>query len=429
MDDVRTSRGSRENRGVSIHSGQASNYVEYDHSQVLIGANNALVVAPGKSSGPEGSFGDFGNSDLDRKGDESTEEAAEEDIDDNETVYLTENYRAWERHYLKRLARRIHRLVCAELDRSEEALFMLFTTYDESLDGVVRGVEATRLLEAIEQATPGVIAADNGGQGELVASDGSISFVSLLEWFSGANGGAHRETSPGFGFTSLAVGLLGSGTLQVDGRLDALDWAGLRRNILGYRRLFLHVRQLQEDRALAQVREVEVAKGIEEAMPLYYGLLAKEFEGDAEHLFELLCQVDITGDMRLNTDEVKTLLCLLDADASEGDVRRYIAEINMADGPLSFASLVDWWDQARSVKNSLVAEKGAALIAKVRAQAAGEKISSLFAETAVQKRLNAAKQGGQLEIVREAYCRTLSELREYKMERDLRLAEQECAAL
>merc|ERR1740130_2558194 len=70
----------------------------------------------------------------------------------------------------------------------------------------------------------------------------------------------------------------------------------------------------------------------------------------------------------LEENEVEKLLLLLDTSATEEDLARYIAEINLSDGPLSFASLIDWWDQARSVPNSLVAEEGMALIASVKAR-------------------------------------------------------------
>merc|ERR1712032_1333138 len=101
----------------------------------------------------------------------------------------------------------------------------------------------------------------------------------------------------------------------------------------------------------------------------------------------------------------------------------------MSDGPLSFASLVDWWEQARNEPSSLVAEKGAGLIASVKANAAKVRLGSMFGNTAVQRRWAEAKESGQQQALRQAYCRTLTEIREFKMERDLRAIEKECSAI
>eukprot|EP00434_Breviolum_minutum_P001028 symbB.v1.2.000902.t1/scaffold27.1/size414596/10 len=94
-----------------------------------------------------------------------------------------------------------------------------------------------------------------------------------------------------------------------------------------------------------------------------------------------------------------------------------------ADGPLSFASLIDWWDQARTVPNSLVSEKGAALIASIKGRSYAATVAGIFGDTAVQKRWDQADAAGTLQALRQAYCRTLREVREYKAERDLRRAE------
>ncbi|CAE7710625.1 unnamed protein product, partial [Symbiodinium pilosum] len=76
------------------------------------------------------------------------EDHPEEDPEDDEAVYLSEAYREWEVHYLRRLAMRIHRLLTLELDRAEEALFAVFVQHDANLDGRVRGEEASKLMQA-----------------------------------------------------------------------------------------------------------------------------------------------------------------------------------------------------------------------------------------------------------------------------------------
>merc|ERR1712185_242325 len=143
-------------------------------------------------------------------------------------------------------------------------------------------------------------------------------------------------------------------------------------------------------------------------------------------------EVDVDGNMLLETIEVESLLKLLDTNASQEDLKRYIAEINLADGPLSFASLIDWWDQARSVENSLVAEKGMTLIASVKARVMSKSLGGFYSSdsTARKKWTEAAAKGPEeLQALKEAYIRTLNEVREYKMERDLRTAEVEAAKL
>eukprot|EP00439_Symbiodinium_sp_Y106_P054209 s3096_g7.t1 len=101
----------------------------------------------------------------------------------------------------------------------------------------------------------------------------------------------------------------------------------------------------------------------------------------------------------------------------------------LADGPLSFASLIDWWDQARTVPNSLVSEKGSTLVASIKGRSYAATVAGLFGDTAVQRRWDQADAEGTLQALRQAYCRTWREVREYKAERDLRKAETECAQL
>jgi len=187
----------------------------------------------------------------------------EEDPEDDEAVYLTDAHRDWEQIYLIRLAMKIHRMVTAQLSSSEEALFMIFTGYDTNLDGKVKGREARKLLAVIKEFAPDSIA-----ESSPLRKDGVISFVSLLEWYSGRNGTEHKETSVGFSATALLTGLLGSGMVQCDARIQALDWISLRRNVLGYRRLYHQVRELQEERMIAKMQELESQNGLLDTLPL-----------------------------------------------------------------------------------------------------------------------------------------------------------------
>lgn len=383
-------------------------------------------------------------------------------VADDASVYLTAYHRLWERHYLKRLASKMHRLVCAELDRSEEALLMLYLAHSPSLEGQVHGCEATKLVDSISRAfsggktegakgfftsrenSTGETSADgtqlDEGIAKISAPDGSVSFLSMLRWY--RNLGNQRPnlecsvqavlppSSPtGFDVASLFVGVLGSGLLQNDTRLDALDWAALRKNVVRYRRLLLDVKRFQEEMLFAPARELERCDGLEKAMSAYYAVLAREFEGEGEYLFELFCLVDKEEELFLGRTEVKALLRLLDGGASACEIDRYVQEINLDDGPLSFPSLVDWWDQACAVKNSLVSEKGARLRANIKANSAGAQLSGFFVQTAVQRQWSNAITKDRLEVLQTAYLRTVQELREYKMERDLRKAEEQCSML
>merc|ERR1712048_1224239 len=152
-------------------------------------------------------------------------------------------------------------------------------------------------------------------------------------------------------------------------------------------------------------------------------------DGDAELLFELFNEVDESGNMLLEEAEVRSMLHLLDPVASDKELKRYIGEIDLSEGPLNFASLLDWWDQAQRVPNSLVAEKGTALIASIRARAASQKMMSYISGPVLQKRWDRAKAADQLEALRDSYIRTISEVREYRIEQQLRRIETECASV
>jgi len=394
---------------------------QFDRATSLAGAEDGLFAAPNVEAVKRSEA-------MSSPADQSTQDddALSDDIQDDATVYLTSSFRDWECLYLKRLAKQIHRLVCAELDRTEESLFMAYVYHDSNLDGQLRGEEALSLIEAMHDYTANAV-----NQNEILGEDGTITFLSLLKWYSREDGDV-QETTTTMTVTSLAVGALGSGYVGSDSRIDALSWRELRANILGYRKLYNELRTFKDERRLLTARQRERDLGLEEAMTEFYNTLALQFEGDGEHLFELFNEVDESGNMLLETNEVEHLLTLLDTNASQDDLKRYIAEINLADGPLSFASLIDWWDQARNVPNSLVAEKGMALIASVKARVMSKSFGGLMSSesTAKKKWIEAAGKGAlHLEALRDAYVRTLSEVREYKMERDLRAAEVDAAKL
>eukprot|EP00931_Biecheleriopsis_adriatica_P081165 TRINITY_DN54507_c0_g1_i1.p1 TRINITY_DN54507_c0_g1~~TRINITY_DN54507_c0_g1_i1.p1 ORF type:complete len:432 (-),score=114.41 TRINITY_DN54507_c0_g1_i1:38-1333(-) len=409
-----------------------------DRASILAGAQDALFSAPTEVQRQSRAFAAAGigpdesaSEDVDeeegeegREFPDNEEELPEEDPLDDDHVYLTEGFREWEKHYMRRLAMRIHRMVACELDRSEEAILTVFIHHDTNLDGRIRGEEVTNLLQVIEDYAPGSTTKSSPRH-----KDGSVSFVSLLRWFSGSKGGEHKETSFTFNATALMTAILGSGAISCDSRLQALDWTQLRRNVMGYRRLYQQLRDFKEQRLLAPALEHESHHGIFETMPEYYKVLAAEFEGDMELLFELFCEVDESNNLLLEENEVIAMLRHMDSGATPDEVKRYIAEINLDSGPLSFASLIDWWDQAQSVANSLVAEKGALLIAGIKGRSYTAKVAGMLGESAVMKRWEQANNAGTLQELRAAYLRTFHEVREYKVERDLQRVEAECAQL
>merc|ERR1711933_342644 len=102
--------------------------------------------------------------------------------------------------------------------------------------------------------------------------------------------------------------------------------------------------------------------------------------------------------------EVESLLRLLDPDATSEDLERYIEEINMEDGTLGFSFLMEWWTQSQEVPNSLVAEKGAGLLAGIKARDVQRRFTSLFGDTAVKQRWKRAEEADRLRQLRQAYC-------------------------
>jgi len=410
QNDPRFSQQARGTHSVNMHSGPAAfndNLPQPGPEAWPVNPQDALIAAPLEKRAP---------SDVGSSGDDY----------DNEEVFISNAFQDWECIYLKRLARSIHRLVCSQLEHhTEEALFMLFIRHDQDMDGEIRGQEVTHLLEILGEA--GVAEEERKRLQATDSKDGAISFIALLEWYNQNASGTRRDTNAQFNIHSLSVGLLGSGILGCDARLDQLNNIRLRRNIVGYRRLLEQLRQARERKEIQKVNELESKQGLKASMESYYALLKQEFQGDEEHLFEIFSEVDESGNMMLEETEVASLLQLLDKGASDDDVRRYLREINIAeDGPLTFDGFVNWWEEAQNVPTSLIGQKGAGLIAGVRAEALRLKASSLFFETAVQRRWQKADHVNNLPSLRQAYCRTFSE-RKYHIDRQIRKLEEECA--
>lgn len=408
------------NGGYAGQSGTTA--ANYDRASAVKGAENALFSVSSEAVHRSEVIPNV--PEIVPQDEQEIETIGSEDLEDDMIIYKTDSYRTWECHYLKRVAKQIHRLACNELDRSEEALFMCFVYHDSDLDGLVRGDEVPALIQAVARYAPDVDA------DELQARDGSISFLSLLKWYS-QDDGEYQETTTTMNLTSLSVGMLGSGYVGCDSRIDALDWKALRANIIGYRNVYSKLREFKEERSLRKAREVEDTKGLQDAMQEYYGLLAAEFEGDEEHLFELFNEVDNSGNMLLEVEELEDLLRKLDTSATPADLKRYTTEINLEEGnPLSFSFLIDWWEQARSAENSLVAEKGMSLLASVRARVMSRSFSFSTDSAASRKWAEAAGKGPEhLEALRDAYIRTFKEVREFKMERAWCAAETESAKI
>eukprot|EP00929_Paragymnodinium_shiwhaense_P048585 TRINITY_DN24546_c0_g1_i3.p1 TRINITY_DN24546_c0_g1~~TRINITY_DN24546_c0_g1_i3.p1 ORF type:complete len:253 (-),score=49.13 TRINITY_DN24546_c0_g1_i3:141-899(-) len=238
-----------------------------------------------------------------------------------------------------------------------------------------------------------------------------------------------QEFSPTFVFASLLTGVVGSGMAGCDSRLAGLSWIALRQNIIGYRRALDNVRIWQENRMFNKVQEFEDEHGVLAAMPHYLELMQTELvkEADAPYFWELFNEADRRGELLLDEPELEILLQKLDTNATQADLDRYLDEIDLGVTRLSFAAFFDWYGQARSIRDSLIAQKGAQFLATMKAQATKKRLSSYFAESIVYTKWRQMEQRGKLLDLKHAYVTTISEFRRFRMERDLRLAELECA--
>ena len=95
-------------------------------------------------------------------------------------------------------------------------------------------------------------------------------------------------------------------------------------------------------------------------------LLQKEFEAEAEVLYETFCEADERFKGFLKGSEQRYLMQLIDPDASEEDVSTYVQEINADASGLGFLDLLDWWEQAKEVPQSLVNKNEQRLVSRLR---------------------------------------------------------------
>jgi hypothetical protein len=206
-----------------------------------------------------------------------------------EPLLLTAAYAEWEKEYLVRVAQQIHRLVCAELDRREEALFMLFTQYDENLDGRISQGEIWALIKQV-CSTESHKEADEIVAQLDVDGDGYISFLELLRWWNSEDEHDNALSGTRFGIVAAVVGLVGSGYLQTDDRIRSLDTEMLRRNIVGYKKILRQIADHKVSVKLEKVRQMEEDECLSapQAISRYHDLLFEDLDGDCALLFYLL---------------------------------------------------------------------------------------------------------------------------------------------
>eukprot|EP00929_Paragymnodinium_shiwhaense_P028824 TRINITY_DN16637_c0_g1_i2.p1 TRINITY_DN16637_c0_g1~~TRINITY_DN16637_c0_g1_i2.p1 ORF type:complete len:328 (-),score=78.62 TRINITY_DN16637_c0_g1_i2:403-1386(-) len=323
---------------------------------------------------------------------------------------------SWEKEYLKRLGKAIHRLVCAELDSFEESLFILFVRFDTNLDGHIAGSEVPRFLEALEKLVSGATAE---AESKLMMGDGKISFIKLIRWI--ADAANDNRLSAGFRLSSMSVGMLGSAAIVMDERLEKLNWCQLRQNVYGYRKLLQKIRKAKQDDAVDALFDGEDA-GFKE----HYNLVSGEMDGDMKHLFELFCETDTSHNLRLESHEIVVLFQRFDAQASSAELLRYFRELNMRGNSLTFVSFCDWWHQAQQQPASLVSEKGVQLLAAMKAKAASRSLATMFTASSSERHWQTGVGNNKLAALKTGYLDTYEDLRQYKLFRMIRDVETQC---
>eukprot|EP00929_Paragymnodinium_shiwhaense_P077883 TRINITY_DN40215_c0_g1_i1.p1 TRINITY_DN40215_c0_g1~~TRINITY_DN40215_c0_g1_i1.p1 ORF type:complete len:377 (+),score=115.48 TRINITY_DN40215_c0_g1_i1:61-1191(+) len=351
-------------------------------------------------------------------------------------VFLTDEHTKLERMYLCRLSQNIHRIVVKELDSEEESLFLMFSEGDANMNGSISQDEIKKVVEQV-----GAEASADELQAIFKAmdlnGDGTVSFIELLKWWHGelegdGAAGALKEKA-GFGFKarSFAVGAAGSGVMGSDERLAKLEVAGLKENITGYKRILMQISEHKMLKKLAETEAFEQENGLTAAtLNKYLGMLQAEFEDDMALLFDIFCEVDKSGDFLVDGQEVKTLIKLLDSEASEADVEKYLEDVAMDNGALTYALFVSWWDHVLHDASGIVAEKGTILQASIKARSIKSKGTALFHqftqgdhELMTLWRDLEASEPQKLSKFKEGFKRAILECRRYKMAKHIKQAE------
>lgn len=343
-----------------------------------------------------------------------------------EDLFLTDAYMLVEREYLLRVAKGIHRLAVAELDKNEETLFMLFSRTDENMDGTINREELKTLLAEVDSTESSV---DDALKAMDTNQDGVVSFIELLKWWMGDVDAPKVEASYTFAAKSQVIGALGSGYMGSDEKLQSLPLDSLKQNIVGYKRILIEISDFKVQKKLSELAKTEKLEGMNaEMLVKYHELLTVEFDGDMSLLFDLFLEVDLSGNLQLEKDEMEKLLRLLDTSATDEDIETYMAELQLEEDSMTFGMFISWWDYNFVEGNGHLAEKGAMLMASIKARSM---TSSLSAWMPGESKLKASWREheeldpGKLGILKNSFKQALLEVRRFKMLRNCKGAERE----
>jgi len=348
---------------------------------------------------------------------------------DDEPLFLTSSHELWAREYYIRFTRRIHQLILDSLEDKEQNLFSYYLLHDVDLNGALEKDEVQDMVAAMSRSKLNSRSVVDFMRTVDANGDGVITFMELLKHWSTHSLAEAALTCRGRNFYgALNTGLPDDWEEQVEERIRRLEPKAVREGASQYK---LTLRYVTEWGIINKLQDVFTFEGVEGLVPKtmqqYHDLLTSEFEGEMDLLFNLFMSVDTSGNMSLEDDEIQQLILLLDPTATGRDIDRYVDEINPEDGVLSFVSLVDWWEQAKSVPNSLVAERGVTFLLNMKARNASNAVLSYFGESdlAKQWKLLARNEPKKLRTLRENYQQTFVELRRYKLSKRLREIEEE----
>jgi len=215
-------------------------------------------------------------------------------------------------------------------------------------------------------------------------------------------------------------------------RLRNLKIKAVRKGLVEYKVALQYATEIRIIHDLNEAQSFEEEHGLgAKSMRFFHDLLTGSFEGEMELLFELFMGVDRTENLILDNEEIRELILLLDPNASNVDVVRYMNEVNLfkKKGELNYVALLDWWNRTRTKEDSIVAQKGTAFLLLLKARSVS---SGLFryayglADLEKKWRKLAKKEPPKLHRLRESYRHAFVELRRYKLKLHLTEAEESC---
>eukprot|EP00928_Gymnodinium_smaydae_P043801 TRINITY_DN29282_c0_g1_i1.p1 TRINITY_DN29282_c0_g1~~TRINITY_DN29282_c0_g1_i1.p1 ORF type:complete len:362 (+),score=99.51 TRINITY_DN29282_c0_g1_i1:126-1211(+) len=339
----------------------------------------------------------------------------------SDKAFLTDVAAKWEHHLLLRVAKALSRLVAKDLTKQEEELFELYQRYDHNLDGVVAGEEAVALAKDSEE----LCKAKEGEEEGVTLIDektGSTTFRRMLQWQES------RDAALPTGFAATFASYMGeSETVKcTDARLEMMDNDELRKSIVGYRMILKDVREHYRDKLIDEVLATEKEHGLFESARAFHHMVVSQLDQNEQVVFDAFLQVDVSGDLHLCRSEVQSLMHRIMPDAQKPEINGYVEEMVKMGGDdeiLTFGDVLRWWHGSRENPDSVLAQKLDAMIASMQSIALNNRLDSLITGAWSGERLwKLARERGDeaMQTVRDSYLSVMSEVREYKMELEIR---------